>query len=145
MVDRTVELGRDLAIGPLGGRALGVLHDRLVETGRRRLLARHIDVAQVEPEQAVPDLVHPRIVGPAEPPEPIAAFRDQDFPARGRKLCRGIGLALALAQEVASLSQELPGDVVLLVPNPGVEADVDPGSRMNAGQGSLGWKLGEEL
>src|SRR5205809_2234343 len=145
MIDDPVELGRDLAVRPLGGRALGFLHDRLVEAGRRGLLTRYIDVAKVESEQTVPDLVHPRIMRPAEPPEPVAAFRDQHFAARGRKIGRGISLTLALAQEVASLSQEFPGHVVLLVPNPGVEVGVDPGSRMNAGQRSVRWKLRQEF
>src|SRR6266550_4737272 len=103
MIDRPVKLGRDLAVGPLGGRTLSILHDRLKETGRRGLLTRHIDVAQVEPEQAVPDLVHPGIVRPAEPPEPVAALRNQGFAARGSQLSRSIGVTFSLAQEVASL------------------------------------------
>ena len=91
----------------------------------------------MEPEQAVPDLVHPRIVGAAEPPEPVAPFCDQGFPARGGELRRSIGLALSLAQEVARLTKEFPGYVVLLVSDPGVKVGVDPGPRMDPGQRSL--------
>ena len=101
LVDATVELGADLAIGPLGGRPLRGGNDRLVEAGGWALTQRDIDVAQVQPKEAVPDLVHAGIVRPAKPPEPVAAFGDQDFATRGRQL-RAIGVvALAVAEKVA--------------------------------------------
>src|SRR5205823_11271651 len=134
MIDDAVELGRDLAVRPLGGRALGFLHDRLVEAGRWGLLTRHIDVAQVETEEAVPDLVHPRIVRSAEPPEPVATLRDQRLTPRRGELLLIIRGSLALAEKVPRLRQLVPGDIVFRVAHPGVEVRVDPGARMDAGQ-----------
>src|SRR5439155_7528283 len=55
------------------------LDDRLEQTGRRPSAHELVDVAEVQPKLVVPDRVHARVVLAAEPPEPVAAFRDQDL------------------------------------------------------------------
>ena len=145
VIEDAIQLRRDLALWPLRSGILGILDDRLVEPWRRRLIQRHIDVAQVQAEEAVPDLVHPRVMRPAEPPKPIAALGDQRLPSGQLELGPRLSTSLLLTQEVARLRQAFPGHVVLLVADPGVEAGIDPGSGLDPGQRARRWKLAQEF
>ena len=145
LIHLAVEPGCDLAMGPLRGRSPGVPGDRLIEVGWGRPPQRHIDVAEMEPKEAIPDLVHPRIVRSAEPPEPVAALRDERLAARQRERLGLIRLSLTLPEKIPCLGQQVPGDVVFLVADPGVEVRVDPGARINPGQRALGGKSPEEF
>src|SRR5260370_6029853 len=106
------------------------LDDRLVEPRRRALPHQLVDVAQMQAELVVPDRVHSRVVLAAEPPEPVAAFGDQDLPpaecCRVRKLR---ALPRLLLEPRSGVGEKLPSDVVLRVANPGVEAGAGPAAR----------------
>src|SRR6267143_5435317 len=98
----------------------------------------------MQAEEAIPDLVHPRIVRSAEPPEPVAALRDERLAARQRERLGLIRLSLTLAEKIPCHGQQVPGDVVFLVADPCIEVRVDPRAGMNPGQRALGGKSPEE-
>src|SRR5260370_24898398 len=78
-----------------------------------------------------PVRAHARVVLAADPPEPVAAFGDQDLPpaecCRVRKLR---ALPRLLLEPRSGVGEKLPSDVVLGVANPGVEAGADPAARV---------------
>ena len=113
-----------------GRRAL----DDWLEQARRSPGAHElVDVAQMEAELVVPDRVHARVMLAAEPPEPVAAFCDQDLAPRQGGLLRFLRTLLGLRVEpIASLRQQIPRDVVLGIADPGVEARADPAAGVQA-------------
>src|SRR5256885_7604152 len=58
------------------------LDDRLEQAGGRASAHQLVDVAQMQAKLVVPDRGHAPVVLAAEPPEPIAALRDQDLSPR---------------------------------------------------------------
>src|SRR5919204_3409303 len=51
---------------------------------------------------------------------------------------------VTFGDQFAPFSQPLPGDIVFLVAHPGIEARVDPRSRVDPRQGARRWELGEK-
>src|ERR671937_2862245 len=81
----------------------------------------------MEPELVVPDHVHSAVVAAREPPVPVGAFGDHDLAPRARKLGVAVRMLAGVAVEpVARLGKQVPGDGVLRIADPGVEAGVDP-------------------
>ena len=134
LVDRAVEARRDLSVGTLGRlHRRAVSGHRLEELDRRLAPDPAVGVAQVQPVEPVPDHVHPRVVPAAEPPEPIASFRDQDL-AAGLGQLLGIRLSGRLVDGFVGGDQALPGPGVLRVACPGFEVAVDPRPGHDPGQ-----------
>src|SRR6202011_3830003 len=85
----------------------------------------------MKPELVVPDRVHAGVVLAAEPPEPVAALGNEDLPPGKRGRVRELRpLARLVLEPGASLREELPGDVVLGVSDPRIEAGADPAARV---------------
>jgi hypothetical protein len=90
---------------------------------RDRFSQQPVDVAQVAPEQVVEFEIVVRRVVVAVPPEPVAAFGDENlFPGlSGRR-----GVATRRLEGVAGFRQLTPGEMVVAVSDPDVEVAVDP-------------------
>ncbi len=106
-----------------------------VEAHGDRLAQTPVDFLQALPELQVPDVVQLGVMMLAEPPEPVAAFGDQDVaPGRfGSRLSGRLAPAVAPAaceptrgSEVARVMQEVPGRVVPRVAAPGAQVASDP-------------------
>ena len=138
---RADAFSRRLALGR--GRALD---DRLEQARGRANPHQLVDVAQMKPELVVPDRVHARVVLSAEPPEPVAPFGDQDLPPAERSRIRKLrALARLFVQPRPCVRQQFPGDVVLGIPDPRIEAGPNPAARVQVMEVLLRRVLAQEV
>src|SRR3989442_2614777 len=127
-------------------RRRSALEYRLEQSRRGALAHEFVHVAKMKAKLVAPDRVHARVVLAAEPPEPVAPLGDQDLPPSEGGRIRLLGLRERLLLEPrSSVGQELPGNVVLGVADPGVKAGADPAARVQMAEALLGLVFANEV